>query len=183
MRLLMKLLPDSTVEKKYIQAGRDFGDMISYSFMGDDLNERWLLQKWARWEKEYARRGFRTIGIDAFIDVGGYGKLLPNITGQKCEEGEEPVLHAQIYRKGFSGKNKSRIILSRLVGYVLPSTEELLYIINKIIITHLLGHMENQVYMCTVHKPISRLSSLRIYVSTQARVYYASYNMRTQPPS
>ncbi len=128
---LKELLSDSSVEKKYVAAGALFGGDVSYIYMGECMCFEGHLDKWGEWEKEYSRRGYRTISLDKFIDLGGYNKPINNFIGQKREQGEEPIFHAELYRKEFLGKISPSINLSQMMedkktqfgGYTLPSTE------------------------------------------------------------
>lgn len=89
--------------KKYIQAGAEFGDAVSYLYVGECIGFENLLNAWAKWEKKYAQAGFRTIPVDDFILYGGYGKEIKGIK-QLRKPNEEPVFHSEIYRERFLGK-------------------------------------------------------------------------------
>jgi len=132
MSFIKKLLRDSTVEKKYVKSGAIFGDVVSYLPMGECIGFEKFLGKWESWEKEYVRRGYRTISLDRFIEFGGHGKPIDDIIGQKREQEEEPIFHAQIYREKFLGKINPIINLEEIAQndqpqfeyYTLPSTED-----------------------------------------------------------
>lgn len=94
---LRGLLPIGFVKWRYVNAGADFGDAVSYDFLGECVGFDKLFKRWAGWEREYARRGYRTISLDAFIGFGGYGEPIDNLVGVKREEGEEPIYHADHY--------------------------------------------------------------------------------------
>lgn len=115
MLFFKKLLSDKIVEKKYISAGEVFGDAVSYLYMGECIGFEKLFRRWAAWEKEYARRGYRTISLDHFVDAGGWGKSLDTYLGQKLNDGDESVLHAEIYRTKFLGKIKPVINLEQMM--------------------------------------------------------------------
>ncbi len=68
MKILMKLLSDEGVKKRYKKAGAMFGDALSYIYMGECIGFEMLLDRLARWEEEYASRGYRTISLGAFVD-------------------------------------------------------------------------------------------------------------------
>lgn len=131
MKFIRRLLPNSIVERRYIRAGATFGDAVSYLFMGECIGFNRLLNKWGNWEEEYAYRGFRTVSLDRFIGLGGYGKPISDLIGKRREDGEEPIFHAQIYREQFLGKVAPLINLEKLMTesriqtgqYSLPSTE------------------------------------------------------------
>ena len=54
-------LSDKQIEKRYVRAGGVFGDAVSYLMLGecDDFEMRFAT--WARWEKEYSKRGYLLI--------------------------------------------------------------------------------------------------------------------------
>ena len=47
MKFLKRILPDFVVERRYIRAGSDFGDMVSYIYLErvKDLNNSWISGK------------------------------------------------------------------------------------------------------------------------------------------
>ena len=127
---LRRLLPDSFAERKYVQAGSEFGEAVSYLHFGESIGFEMLLQRWEDWEREYARRGYRTISLDRFIEFGGYNKPVDDVKGIKRKRDEPQKLHAEIYRREFLGKIKPVINLWEItegepimVNYVPPSTE------------------------------------------------------------
>lgn len=91
-------LSDKRLEKRYVKAGDLFGDTVSYIYMGKCVGFDQLLKKWAKLEKEYAKRGYKTLSLASFVAYGGYGVELKGL-GVKREKDEEPILHAEIYRR------------------------------------------------------------------------------------
>lgn len=126
--MFKRFLSDRKVKESYLDAGNLVGAAVSYSYMGEPIGFKRMVRRWESWEREYVRRGYRTISLDEFIESGGYGKPLPNL-GTKREEGEEPVFHAQLYREHFLGKIEPVIDPFKYeiqTGfYVLPSTKKL----------------------------------------------------------
>lgn len=129
--MLEKLLPDKLVEKFYVNAGKMFGEAVSYIYMGECVGFEYLLTKWEKWEAEYARRGYYTVPIDYFIECGSYGKPLSGLR-VKRSEGEKPIFHAKIYREVYFGKIPAVVNIAeltqsgakpRLARYFLPSTK------------------------------------------------------------
>jgi hypothetical protein len=117
MNVLKHLLPDAFVEKRYLRAGNIFGCATSCSpVFGECTTVRRLLRRWGRREREYARRGYRTISLDAFIDSGGWGEPIDHLAGQKRVEGEHPIFHAEIYRTKYLGRVKPVLNINRLKG-------------------------------------------------------------------
>ena len=112
--MLERFMTDKQVEKHYAEAGRIFGDAVSYIYMGECVGFADLLAKWEKWEAEYAKRGYRTLPVDDFVAYGGYGTPLENLSAKRAE-GEETVFHAKIYREVYLGKIKSAVNLSELM--------------------------------------------------------------------
>lgn len=106
--MLIWLLPDKMVEKKYIKAGAAFGDAVSYIYMGRCVGFEKLFENWRKWEAEYARRGYHTVSLDDFIEYGGYGKTIKKL-GIKRQQDEKPVFHAEIYRQKYLGKEEALV--------------------------------------------------------------------------
>jgi hypothetical protein len=131
MTWLRKLLPDSSVETHYVRAGADFGDAVSSLFMGECIGFEKLLTRWGGWENEYARRGFRTVSIDRFVELGGYERSIDALLGRRRVDGEEPIFHAKIYSERFLGKVRPVVDIGKMMAdgqpqsgtYTLPSTE------------------------------------------------------------
>lgn len=74
---LKVILPQWFVQSRYVNAGGNFGDAVSYaSGIGECGGFELLLSHWESWEEEYARRGMRTVSVDRFIAFGGYGEPL-----------------------------------------------------------------------------------------------------------
>ena len=131
MKLLSKFLPDFFVEKKYIRAGSAFGDAVSYLYIGECRGFEKLLDNWDFYEKEYSRRGYRTVSLDSFVELGGYGKNIADLLRNKRSEDEEAVFHAKIYRDKFLGRVKPVVDIDKMKEegfqagtYYLPSTEK-----------------------------------------------------------
>ncbi len=126
-----KWLSDSQVTKQYVKAGASFGDLVSYLYMGECVSFEQLLNKWDKWEQEYANRGFRPISLDRFIGLGGYNTPIDDIIGQKRNENEQLIFHAQLYKEKYLGKIVPVIDLEKMIKagksqvseYTLPSTE------------------------------------------------------------
>jgi len=127
-----RLRSDRSVQGKYVEAGREFGDAVSYLYLGECVGFENLLDDLERWEEVYADRGFRTVSIDAFRRHGGYGEDITGLLGQRRDKDEDPILHAQIYREHFLGKVAPVVDWSammedegpRMVQFIDPSTEE-----------------------------------------------------------
>lgn len=94
--ILVRWLPYRIIEHYYLKTGKDFGDAASYLVvMGPCIGFKKIMRRWGRWEREYSRRGYRTIPLDEFVDMGGYGG---HVHKEDLEvnrrEGEKPILHA-----------------------------------------------------------------------------------------
>lgn len=129
---------DRWVRKLYVSAGGDFGDAVSMIYMGECVNMEQLLNRWAKWERHFAARGYRTISLDEFVEHGGYSQPLAGLgilgLGIRRDSGEQPVFHAEIYREVYLGKIVPVVDINALMlpgaepqfrSYVLPSTAAL----------------------------------------------------------
>ena len=118
-KMLKRFMTDKQVERCYVKAGAVFGDAVSYIYMGECVGFTDLLAKWEKWEAEYAKRGYRTLPVDDFVDHGGYGMPFKDL-GAKRTKGEKPVFHAKIYRELYLGKIQPAINLSELMKPTVP---------------------------------------------------------------
>jgi len=123
---------DQRVTRYYIDSGGQFGDAVSYvGSMGECIGFKRLLDQFEDWELEYADRGYRTVSLDRFVDLGGYGKSIDDVIGLKREGNENPIFHAKLYREHFLGKIAPGIDFEKMMQtgkaqsgqYVIPSTE------------------------------------------------------------
>ena len=95
LRLFLRFLTDTQVQKRYVSAGGLVGGTASYfSRMSVRGGFEGARLRWARWEIEYARRGYRTIPLMDFVNYGRYGVQLTGV-GVKRESQEQIVFHAQ----------------------------------------------------------------------------------------
>jgi hypothetical protein len=91
----LKRLRDRHIVKRYIQAGNDFGEALSYvPLVGKCVGYSNLERTWARAEKAYASLGYRTVPIDEFHDSGGYGKSIDHLFCIRRNPDELPVFYA-----------------------------------------------------------------------------------------
>lgn len=95
---LVKMFTDKQVEKRYVAAGATVGDALSYGYMGKCVGFDSFVKKFNRWEKEYARRGYKTITCEDFEKYGGYGIPLKGL-GIKRDESEKPIFHSERFIK------------------------------------------------------------------------------------
>ena len=130
MKFLRRLMSDQKVERRYVSAGAEFGDAVNYLYMGECIGFESMLNRWADWEQEYSDRGYKTVPIDDFIELGGYGKSIEHLLKRKLNENEESILHAQIYRDNYLRKIIPTVSLNEMLkgnaqkgDYVLPSTK------------------------------------------------------------
>ena len=97
--------------KHYLAAGEIFGNVISYIYSAkgsvpDDFEEMLknfekIFKRWARWERKYIKEGFKAYDLDLFIEYGGLNNPFRGHLGEKRKENEEPVSHAETYKKYF----------------------------------------------------------------------------------
>ncbi len=112
---LLGFLPYSLVQNRYVDTGANFGIAVNMLYMGECDGFERRLNRWAFWEKEYANRGYRTISLDDFIELGTYGKSVEHLLWQKLDENEKPVFHTQIYREDYLGKVEPVIDIGKLL--------------------------------------------------------------------
>ena len=65
--------------EKYKSVGEDFGDAISYSFMGEIVGFNRLEKKFKKLEKKIIEKGYIPYTIEEFVNAGGYGHPLPEL--------------------------------------------------------------------------------------------------------
>ncbi len=65
-RMVSTWLTDDEVQKIYKRTGEIFGCAVSYLYMGEAVGFENMLNTWAFWEREYARRGFVTLSVNVF---------------------------------------------------------------------------------------------------------------------
>jgi hypothetical protein len=94
MTMFEQFLTDEAVQRLYAKAGGDFGDAYGYMPKGSPVCGGEFFAEWKKWEAEYARRGYRTLPLQAFIRYGHYGEKLTGL-GVKRAPGEEAILWAE----------------------------------------------------------------------------------------
>lgn len=107
---------DSTIERKYVNAGANFGYVVSFLALGECNGFESMLDRWSDWETEYAKKGYRTVSVDDFIQFGGYSISIDHLIGKKRKPNESPVFHAQIYRENYLGRMPLEINLKTLMN-------------------------------------------------------------------
>lgn len=131
---LVKLSSDE-LEKVYFAAGGSFGMAMSYGYMGRPVGHDKMLDRWAAAEKEWARRGMRTVSLDEFVGYGGYQMKIEGARSLRKQE-DLPIFHADLYREHYCGANAlpttpNPVVLALQTGevqcgeYEVPSTERL----------------------------------------------------------
>lgn len=86
---------------EYRNAGSDFGNAVSYLYLGECIDFREKFERWEAAEQAYAGLGFRTLSIDDFVQIGGYSNTLDEKFRVSRELSERIVLHAAVYRERF----------------------------------------------------------------------------------
>lgn len=137
-RLVSKQLTNDEMQTIYAREGSNFGSVVSHLAMGECIGFREMFESWAFWEREYTRRGFVTLSVDAFVDAGGWGHSLDGLLGKWRLVNEYPIYHAERYREHFLGKMPKGILEGGFGGlvdengtpriivaqYPIPSTED-----------------------------------------------------------
>ena len=110
MKLDTELKSDTLIKDNYVKAGTIFGLEAYHLKYGDvekylkSVSFEQVLNNWVESEQEYARREYRTLGLETFISLGRFNVPITNLIGQKRSE-EELIFHAKIcqrmYQLGF----------------------------------------------------------------------------------
>lgn len=91
----VRLYTDRRIIRLYRQSGQSFAAALVGSLHGRNLMLPECFLEWEFWEREYARRGFRTISLDAFVQPYLYGSSKE--LGIKRAPDEPPIYNAQGY--------------------------------------------------------------------------------------
>ncbi|MBI2667415.1 hypothetical protein HYX17_01445 [Candidatus Woesearchaeota archaeon] len=104
--MLESLLSYSKLERLYISTGIEVANAFKYLELYFNLGEEKsihgfekLIKKWGRLEREYVRRGFKTISFDAFVNYAENKKLLDTMMERKYAEDENPIFYAEHFRE------------------------------------------------------------------------------------
>jgi len=124
--------PDKIVHD-YLDSGLRFGSAVSDLSLGQCIGFETLLKSWSICEEQYARLGYRTISIDAFEGCAGWGYPIEDLVKQKRDDGEETILHANLYAIFFLNQIGPSINTKQLMSdgkaqfgtYFVPTTEGL----------------------------------------------------------
>lgn len=131
MGLLQKLYSDNSVREKYFRAGYTFAHAASFLYMGECVGFDSMFNSWARWEQEYASRGYIPFSFDDFFRLTRRSTTdYQSIDVDDFVNNSSVVLHAEIYRKEYLGKTVSPINMNKLLegkiqygSFQIPSTE------------------------------------------------------------
>lgn len=104
MQVEVPTITDQNIVDRYVVTGLEFGDAVSYIYMGECVGFIRLLDEWQQAERDYSLLGYRTCSLDDFIAAGGWGKELENLKVAR-EIDEAPVFHAAYYRQHYLGKD------------------------------------------------------------------------------
>lgn len=99
----LKFLTDNQVTSRYKKAGSIFGEAVSMIYLGECVGFEKILRRFEKWEKEYARRGYKPLSVDDFR-AASYGEDISQKLHCLQPEGEKPRFHAKIYREKYLGK-------------------------------------------------------------------------------
>lgn len=67
------------VIKKYIQAGAEYGEALSYSHMGKCVGFDLLRFEFSKWERKIKDIGYKPYTMNQFVAYGAFGQNLPEI--------------------------------------------------------------------------------------------------------
>lgn len=78
MKQRIKKFADNLWEKyvihKYVKTGLHWGDLTSYTFLGEPEGYIYLCKDLEYWEAEYKKLGYIPLDRRRWVDAGGYGK-------------------------------------------------------------------------------------------------------------
>lgn len=77
---------EKTIVKQYYYWGCEYGDALSYWFMGKCVGFDKLEKKFQYWSKQYMALGYEPISVDDFVSAGGYGNDMSHKLRQKKSE-------------------------------------------------------------------------------------------------
>ena len=101
-QVMKKILEDANeVERAYLTSGAALGEALSYSIYGKIIRLDRKVHRLVQAERAYADLGHRPMSIDAFVELGGWGKDISDQFRQKRAEGEDPIYHARQYQEDF----------------------------------------------------------------------------------
>lgn len=103
-RLWIACLPEARrVRRQYEDAMRGMAVAYSYCYLSYDPDHiAGYILRWAAAESQYARLGYRTIGLWTFVGWVNTGAKAKLPLGIKREKGEKPVFYARNYYDTFS---------------------------------------------------------------------------------
>lgn len=74
---LIKLFLEKKLLNRYTEVGKDLGDAISYSYMGQICGFKKLKKKFVKLQNRIVAKGYTPYTINQLVDAGGYGNILP----------------------------------------------------------------------------------------------------------
>lgn len=80
---LLRLMPMWLIRRRYIALGAYVGAAISYHYLGKPIGYDRRKARFDAYEGEWVRRGNYAWTLDEFVDLGGYGRPLPPIGGER----------------------------------------------------------------------------------------------------
>lgn len=128
----VRAILNEEIVERYVLTGTQFGDALSYIYMGECVGFDDLLKAYEEAEAAYVGLGFRTLSVDDFTDAGGWGMELRGLRVPRDVD-EEPILHAKYYRAHYLGRARPVIDFDRMMkdgqpqmgNYAVPSTAHL----------------------------------------------------------
>jgi len=68
---------------KYVRIGCEFGDMYSYSYLGDAIGYDMYHDSWKHLEEKIIKMGYKPYTLKQFVKAGGYGQPLPSFQKER----------------------------------------------------------------------------------------------------
>src|SRR3989344_6391729 len=98
IKFFVKFMTEKQVEQAYFAFGAGMAlvmqpaQKLPLPYSLEKIHEHWEIA-----EEEYARRGYRTLNLDALAQYGLSEPSLRNRVMKKRQEHEQPVYHARIF--------------------------------------------------------------------------------------
>jgi hypothetical protein len=95
METQIQLMPDAVVRHRYIKAGLAFA--ATFGVFGTRNQLGAAFEEWAKWEREYARRRYRTLPITDFIALQTEHRVKDALQTTRLTN-ESPTLYAAAFQ-------------------------------------------------------------------------------------
>lgn len=124
----IQYMNEKNLISKYIQTGIQFS-IVDRADVGE-LGYKMMMDVWSCYEKEYGKRGNKTIPLYTFRNMYRTGKGIDDFVVQRLEENQKPILYSEKYINDYLGKVKPKQNLTEILDdnkiiqfktFILPS--------------------------------------------------------------